>query len=285
MYARRHGVRLADETSINIGGDAREFYVPVTLGEFRQLLGRLHERRPFILGGGCNTLFPDEAFDRPVVSTARLRRVEIEEREILAECGARIGSLVIAATEAGMGGLEGLVGVPGTIGGAVVMNAGGSGWSLGDCVVELGLIPLDGGDLVRIPGGEVPWGYRSWNLQGYVVGWVRLRLEPADVEQLRRVAAERFHRKRESQPLGRASAGCVFKNPPGRAAAAMIDALGLKGMRRGSAMVSQRHANFIVNVDGQARCADVKALIDEIRSRVEDAYDVHLETEIVLAEE
>jgi UDP-N-acetylmuramate dehydrogenase len=285
MFTKRHGVRLAGETSIHIGGQAADFYVPASVPEFRILLADLADRNPFVLGGGCNILFPDETFERPIISTERLRRFEIGDHRIRAECGVRVGTLVRAAVEAGLGGLEGFVGIPGTVGGAVVMNAGGSGWSLGGRIEELGLLPLGGGELVRLPGKDVDWGYRSWNLEGYVVAWALFGLTPADTHELRKKSSEMFQRKRTTQPLGDPSSGCVFKNPPGRAAASMIDSLGLKGMRFGGAMVSESHANFIVNKEGRAKAEDVKRLIVEIRDRVETAYQVRLETEIVLADD
>lgn len=285
MLLKRHGVRLSGETSIQIGGVAHDYFVPINLAELQSLLLDLRDRNPFILGGGCNTLFPDESFDRPIISTERIQRIELGDTHIRAECGVRIGTLVRASVEAGLGGLECFIGIPGTIGGAVVMNAGGGGRSIGDRIVELGLLPRDGGALVQLPGKEIDWGYRSWNLKGYVVAWALFELDPADTQELRRISADVFRRKRETQPLGDPSSGCVFKNPPGKAAAALIDSLGLKGLRFGGAMVSESHANFIVNKYGQAKAADVKRLIEHIRERVESAYQVRLETEIILADE
>lgn len=282
---KRHGVQLSTETSFQIGGPATEFYVPANTRELQALLEGLKSRRPFVLGGGCNTLFPDESFARPVISTARLRRLEVGDASIRAEAGVRIDSLIRTAIESGLGGLENLVGIPGTVGGATVMNAGGSGWNFGDRVREVGLISTSGGDLVRVPGREVSWGYRSWNVEGYVVAWVTLDLYRDSTPELRKRAKEFFLSKRRSQPLGMASAGCIFKNPPGASAGEMIESLGLKGLRRGGAMVSERHANFIVNDEGRARSGDVLALIEEIRARVEEAYQVRLEMEIVVAGE
>ncbi|MCZ6793525.1 MAG: UDP-N-acetylmuramate dehydrogenase [Planctomycetota bacterium] len=277
-------VALSGETSFRIGGKAREYHTPSTVGELRELLGELRRRRPFILGGSSNTLFPDGTFERPVISTAGLRGLDVGERSILSECGVPLGTLISRAIEHGLGGLEGFVGIPGTVGGAVVMNAGGSGSSFGDRVAKLGLISLESAELVEVPGAEIPWGYRGWNLEGYVVAWALLELEPVSTLELRRRAGSLFHRKRDTQPLAEPSAGCVFKNPPGHAAAALIDRLGLKGLRRGGAMVSRRHANFIVNPEGRARAEDVRQLIDEIRGRVEVEYGIRLETEIVMAD-
>jgi len=129
----------------------------------------------------------------------------------------------------------------------------------------------------------VEWGYRKTSLQGFVVAWVSLELEPGDAGRIREQAGAVMRRKLETQPLGESSAGCVFRNPPGQAAAKLIEELGLKGLSRGGAKVSERHANFIVNATGKARASDVLSLVDHLRSQVARAFGIHLETEIVLA--
>ncbi|MBI4604435.1 MAG: UDP-N-acetylmuramate dehydrogenase [Planctomycetes bacterium] len=284
MTITRHGVPLARRTTLEVGGTAAELHIPESLEDLRCLLGRLHERRtaPHILGGGANTLFPDGELRRPVVSTELLRGLEARGSVVRAECGVRLNALVRAAMSLGLGGLEGLVGIPGTAGGAVVMNAGGGGWSFGDRVRELGLIPLDGGPIVRVRGADVPWRYRSAGLQGFAVAWVDLELVPCSAARLRDAARELMLRKSSTQPLGEASAGCAFKNPAGASAGRWIDELGLKGLRRGGARVSERHANFIVTDRGSASARDVLDLLEDVRGRVERAFGVRLETEIVL---
>jgi len=278
-------MQLSELTSMKMGGDASEFHVPRDSSGFERLLGELRGRRPFILGGGCNTLFPDGRFDRPVVSTAKLKKVEIDGESVRAEAGVRLDLLIRQCIAAGLGGLEGLVGIPGTVGGATAMNAGGHGGSFGDRVAEVGLLPLDGGSLVRMPGREIPWRYRSWNLAGLAVGWVRLALVRADATELRKRARQLFLRKSRTQPLAHPSAGCVFKNPRGGSAGAMIESLGLKGERRGGAIISDRHANFILNERGDGSSADVVELIRFVRERVRESCGVWLETEIVFAGE
>ncbi len=275
-------MQLSELTSIKIGGSAAEFCVPQTLEEFSQVLGDLQGRDPFLLGGGCNTLFPDAEFSRPVISTAKLRNVEIDGTSVYAEAGVRIDLLIRQAITAGLAGLEGLVGIPGTVGGATAMNAGGHGGSFGDSLVELGLLPLDGSPLVRMNGSDVSWGYRSWNLEGYAVGWVRMELAHADEKELRGRARDYFLKKSRSQPLAQPSSGCVFKNPEGDSAGAIIERLGLKGLRHGGAIVSERHANFILNENGEASASDVLTLIQQVRERVHAECGIWLETEIVM---
>jgi UDP-N-acetylmuramate dehydrogenase len=277
-------VSLARRTTFRIGGTARECYQPATLDELGSVLETLgaERRRPFVLGGGANTLFPDGEFLGPIISTEKLRRIEVEGSSIFAECGARLNLLIQTGLRAGLAGLEGFVGIPGTAGGAVLMNAGGSGWSFGERVLELGLYPIGGGPLVRARGSDVRWAYRRADLGDHVVAWVRLGLVPGDAGRMKRSARDFMVRKARTQPLDEASAGCIFKNPLGGSAARLIDELGLKGLRRGGAEVSTIHANFIVNADGRATAGDVLGLIEDVRARVAEARGVLLETEIVL---
>ncbi len=285
MVVTQTGVCLAARTSFRIGGVAREFYAPASADELRSILRSLHERgvQPFLLGGGANTLFPDGEFAHPVISTENLRGLTVEGRKLRAESGVRLNVMIQTAMRAGLGGLEGLIGIPGTAGGAVCMNAGGAGWSFGDHVLELGLLPLDGGPIFCLKSSEVCWGYRTSHLKGCVVAWVTMDLTPDSPERLRERASTFMRKKVATQPLGIPSAGCVFRNPPGASAGRWIESLGLKGLSRGGAKVSERHANFIVNTTGCARATDVLMLVEDVRSRVERHFGVRLETEIVLA--
>ena len=276
---------LARRTSFKIGGTARSFHEPESPEELSRVLVHLHRlgEKPFILGGGANTLFPDGEFSRPVVSTAKLRSLKVEGNVLRAECGVRLNALIRAAIGAGLGGLEGFVGIPGTVGGAVMMNAGGGGWSFGDHVREVGLVSTSGGPAFQVKGSDIDWSYRNANLKDLVVAWVGLELVPSSSARLRHSAREFMLKKAETQPLGRASAGCIFKNPDGGSAGQWIAGLGMKGLAHGGASVSRCHANFIVNTAGRARAEDVLCLIEEVRARVKFSFGVRLETEIVMA--
>lgn len=279
-------VSLARLTSMRVGGWARECHCPRSLDDLRDVLGALRARgaQPFILGGGANTVFPDGEYARPVICTRLIDGLEVHGRHVRAECGVLLTRLLQVSIRACLSGLEGAVGIPGTVGGAVTMNAGGEGWSLGAIVEEVGLFPLAGGVPVVKKGADIAWAYRSSGLRDAVVGWVVLRLSPDDRDAILRRVRATLERKKATQPLGSRSAGCVFRNPPGIAAGKLIDQLGLKGLSRGGARVSERHANFIINADGRARAADVRDLLEDLRSQVSDAYGIHLETEIVLAQ-
>jgi len=281
----QHGVSLARLTTFRVGGVAREVHMPRSLTSLEGLLARFRSqgRSPFFLGRGANVVFPDGEFARPVICTRRLGGVEVEGTRIRAEAGLSLARLISLSIRRGLKGLEGLVGIPATVGGAVAMNAGGHGGCFGDRVRRLGLLPLKGGPLVEWRGADVEWRYRGADLEGYAVAWAELELETAPVESLRATASRLLALKAATQPLTSLSAGCVFRNPPGDSAGRRIDLLGLKGLTRGSAQVSETHANFIVNPDGQARARDVRDLVETLQSRIERAYGTRLETEIVFA--
>ncbi len=281
---RRAGVILANRTSFEIGGEATEFYGPSTDEELREVCGRLiaEGKRPHVLGGGCNTLFPDGPFQTAVISTDRLRQINVSGNRIRAGAGVRMDVLIRSAIEAGLGGLEFLVGIPGTAGGAAFMNAGGSGHSFGDVVAKLDALCLASGELQSIPGSRIGWGYRTSGLHGLVITAVELELVEEPLALLRQRAREFLRRKAAQQPLQSASAGCIFRNPPEGAAAAFIDRAGLKGAREGGAVVSQRHGNFIINECGRASARDVLVLLTRVRERVRERFGVLLETEIVV---
>ena len=283
---RRSGMILANCTSFEIGGEAREYYVPGDTEELQQVCRLLSQegRRPHILGGGCNTLFPDGPFRRPLISTEGLRRLEVAGRGIIAGTGVRMHVLIRTANEAGLGGLEHFIGIPGTVGGAVWMNAGGGGNSFGDRVARIEAVEVATGELRILEGSEIRWDYRTSHLDGLALASVELLLESAEPSVLRQKAKDHLRRKAANQPLQQPSAGCVFKNTPAGPAGVLIEKAGLKGVREGGAVVSQCHANFILNETGSASAQDVMTLVDRVRRRVEEVFGVRLETEIVIPE-
>jgi UDP-N-acetylmuramate dehydrogenase len=238
-----------------------------------------------VLGGGCNTLFPDEPLRRPVICLERLRSLAIEGNLVRAGAGVRLDVLIRTASGAGLRGLEYFAGIPGTAGGAVWMNAGGAGHSFGDRVARVEVLSLASGQRRSIEGREIRWGYRSSRLEGLVVTAVDLLLEPDDTAKVRERAREFLRKKAAIQPLSSPSAGCVFKNPPEQSAGQLIERAGLKGLSEGEAVVSERHANFILNPRGKARARDVLLLLDRVRGTVEDMFGVRLETELVIFKE
>jgi UDP-N-acetylmuramate dehydrogenase len=252
---------------MGVGGEAAVMALPRTSEELQTTLRiRADLDAPHrVLGGGSNLVVADEGLDELVVNT------------VTAEAGANLIRTVLKCTRAGWRGLESAVGIPGSIGGAAVMNAGAYGFSISDVMREI--VVFDGnGERTEPPEG---WRFRyrgSSIPEGAAVASVTVGLErddPAALEQETRAIAEK---RRTSQPGGR-NAGCVFKNPAEGHAGRMIDALDLKGLRRGKAVVSPRHANFVVN-EGGASAADVLGLIDELRERVRAETGVDLELEV-----
>jgi UDP-N-acetylmuramate dehydrogenase len=267
-------------TSMGVGGPAAVMAFPRSPDELRQALkirrdlGVPHR----ILGGGSNLVVVDEGLDELVVNTRHLDRVRVgPDGVVTADGGANMIRTVVRCARAGWQGMESAVGIPGSVGGAAVMNAGAYGFSISEVLREI-LVYDDDGERTEPPEGW-RFHYRGSTIpEGCAVASVTVALRPGDPEELTRSMRELQRERVRSQPGGR-NAGCVFKNPAGGHAGKIIDRLGLKGARRGGAVVSPRHANFIVNED-DARAADVLALVDLVRDRVAREAGVELEMEV-----
>ena len=282
------GESLAPYTTFQVGGPADALALPVTEDELVQLIERCRgEALPVtVLGGGANTLVRDGGVRGVVVAFPKaFRGIEVveesAERVLLeARAGEKIPALVRFAAERGWAGTECLAGVPGTVGGALAMNAGTAESYIEDAVESVRWIRLDGGAPERIPAKDLRFSYRRAELPAPgVVLSVRFSLRPSDAgalqEQLRRSAVQR----RERQPWGVPCAGSIFKNPPGERAGVLIESAGLKGMRVGGAQVSEVHGNFMVNLGGAAS-ADVLALIDEVKRAILEQRGIELVLEL-----
>ena len=271
-------------TSMGVGGCPRELYEPGSLDEMCRLLVALDD--PFILGGGCNTIFPDGEFYRPVIRTRNLEELHIRENGwVYAEAGVGINTIIRKTVNAGLGGLEKLAGIPGTVGGATAMNAGnGPDACFGKRIRKLHVVSPGDGGVRTIEGSEVPWRYRDWNMPGWVVTAVEMKLVPGDQDELRREMKFHEERKSKTQPLVHASSGCMFRNPGmGPSAGKLIQSCNLKGLARGGAEVSKLHANFIVNRGHSASSSDVKRLMEEVTRQVYAQTGYQLEPEVVFA--
>ncbi|MDZ7802134.1 MAG: UDP-N-acetylmuramate dehydrogenase [Trueperaceae bacterium] len=267
--AVRHGVPgarvtvrpLAGLTTLRVGGPAEVWEVD------RDEAVREATRAPFrVIGAGSNLLVADAGVDDRVVKLGRAYddvRTFGEKADVWLGAATPLPGLVRRAQRAGLSGLEGLLGVPAVLGGAVAMNAGTRFGELSDVLREVELM-IDG-RVERLPAGALRPAYRRAHLpSGAVVLRARLTLTPSTPEAVAE-AMRRVDAAREGQPKIK-SAGCAFKNPPGDSAGRIIDAAGLKGLRVGDAMVAFEHGNFIVNL-GRARAEDVRALLDEVRAR------------------
>ncbi|MCK6481757.1 MAG: UDP-N-acetylmuramate dehydrogenase [Planctomycetes bacterium] len=273
---------LSRATTFRIGGPAALAVRPRTSDEVALALhvARTEGWTVRCVGMGSNLLVDDHGVDGLVLLMRGLRRIEFEGASVT--CGAGVtNNQVLQATRArGLGGLECLVGYPGTLGGAVRMNAGGAPGYVGARVQWVkGIEPS--GRVVYRDARDCGFRYRGSALSDLVVTEVRLLLPPADPEEYALRCASLRDRKKATQPLHLPSAGCVWKNPPGHPAAGrLVEEAGCKGLRAGGAEVSTLHANFIVN-RGDATCADVLSLMEEVRSRVADRSGVLLEREVI----
>ena len=236
---------------------------------------------PLLLGNGTNLLVADEGLDTLVLQTGEgLNRISLDGETIIADAGVSLARLGVFAWQHSLTGLEFAHGIPGSLGGGVVMNAGAYGGELKDVLTEVTALFPDGVRTLR--GGELALGYRRSLFTDHpeaVVLRAKLALQSGSAEQIKARMDELAAKRRASQPLELPSAGSTFKRPEGYFAAALIDQCGLKGMRVGGAEVSRKHAGFIVNVGG-AKCADVLALIQKVQDTVFTATGVTLEPEV-----
>jgi len=281
---RLAGASLAERTSLGIGGTTDLLLIRryASLPELISLLG--HAGVPHrLLGGGTNLLVQDGELPWVLLHLMRHEpEVQIDGRVARVDAAADLGRTVTFCARRDLGGMEGLIGVPGSVGGALRMNAGAYGTQIGTWVREVELYRSGAGRIETLRGPALSFEYRHTSFApDDIMLAVKLELPAkpfADILQGIRVCNEK---RRASQPLNQKSAGCIFKNPPGASAGRMIDELGLKGLAVGDARVSERHANFFVNA-GQARCADMLALIAKVRDRVHQAFGVELENEVIL---
>lgn len=274
---------LKKHTSWRIGGPAEFFLEPAGRRELQMVVSFARERGiPLtVIGNGSNLLVSDRGVRGIVVKISRnLGHVTVEGPELRAGAGASLARVVATALKSGLSGLANLTGIPGTVGGAIVMNAGAYGSSVGDQVREVLLLGLDGSFKLRAR-EDMDFGYRSSILQREpaIVVEVTLVLKQGQPEDIRRDMKEYLTGRKNSQPMNIPSAGSVFKNPPGDFAGRLIELAGLKGLRVGGAQVSPKHANFIVNLGG-ATAQDVAELISRVRDAVQNNFGQKLELEV-----
>ncbi|MDP3730439.1 MAG: UDP-N-acetylmuramate dehydrogenase [Candidatus Omnitrophota bacterium] len=282
------GEKLGRHTSFRIGGPAAVWAQPRDVKELKRIVVFAQEERipVFVIGGGTNVLVRDEGFNGIVIhlGSSAFKNIRISGTTVRAGAGYGVPALVRLCCDKGLSGLESLVGIPGTVGGAVCMNAGG--WSsplyrnIGDYVT--GLKVMDNkGDIRTLRKRALSFGYRCSNLSSYIILEADLKLSQEESSALKSRCLKFLKMKGDKQVLDGSSAGCVFKNPKDFqfTTGQMIDMLGLKGRVMGGAQVSRKHANFIVNRD-RASCKDVLKLVDMIKKEVMDNYNISLELEI-----
>jgi UDP-N-acetylmuramate dehydrogenase len=273
---------LARHTTYHIGGPAALFVECPTVGDLSAATTILAEEvvEWTVLGKGSNVLASDAGYEGAILTLGRdFKRHSLDGDHLRTGAGVILAAVVQDAFKQGLSGLEFAVGIPGTVGGAVAMNAGSREEWIGSAVETVTLF-VPGEGLVGVRGPEIAWGYRRSGLaaRGIIVEAV-LRVTESDEVGIRRSMEASLRRRKRTQPLNMPSAGSVFVNPEGDSAGRLIEAAGLKGRTVGGAMVSDVHANFIVNIGG-ATAADVIELVQVIRRTVKDANGIELRPEI-----
>lgn len=278
----RENEPLKNHSSFRIGGPADVMFLPKTAEELAGLYKLLLEGevRHFVMGNGSNLLFADEGYRGAVIKTSGLNEVSLAaENTLRAQCGALLSQTAVFARKHALMGMEFAHGIPGSVGGAVVMNAGAYGGEIKDVAVKT--VYLDAsGEVREAVGEEHDFGYRHSRFQpGEIVLSCDFVLQPGDENEIQEKMSELAAKRKASQPLELPSAGSTFKRPVGGFAAALIDQAGLKGLTVGGAQVSPKHAGFVVNIGG-ASCADVLALMEKIKEAVFAASGIELEPEV-----
>ena len=275
---------LAELTSLGIGGttDLLRITKHEAIPDLLNLLDAQNVPHKF-LGGGSNLLVGDGELPWAILQLASpTPDIAIEGNFAQVDAAADLGRTVTFCAKQNLGGMEGLIGVPGTIGGALRMNAGAYGMQIGSYVRQVKLYRAAARKLETLEDDQISFEYRHTSFApDDMMLAVKLELPSKPYREILKGIRICNEKRRASQPLGQKSAGCVFKNPPGASAGRMIDELGLKGLNVGDARVSDRHANFFVNA-GKASAKDMLALISDVRARVEKSFGVILEHEVVV---
>ena len=273
---------LAKRTWYGLGGPADFFIRPKTVEQLKEVVRRCNENniRIYVMGFGSNLLISDQGLRAAVIKleAEQFAQIEFEGEEVTAWAGAELSKLVLTCVEKGLSGIEALTGIPGSVGGAVKMNAGGNFGDFGAAVESVTLMDSQG-NVFEKSKPELVFDYRRTNITAKFILNARLKLNAADSEQIMRTVKEIWIYKKNNQPLNTRNSGCIFKNPRGVSAGALIDRAGLKGLQIGGAVVSEKHANFIIAEKG-CTSRDVKRLIEAIKQRVKEQFDTELELEI-----
>lgn len=275
---------LCAHTTFRIGGPAAFYLVPEQAEEVKKAIAFANERElPFLtIGRGSNVLFQDEGYDGVVIEVGRgMEHIELmDDGRIRAAAGTGIGALAAAAARESLSGLEFASGIPGTLGGAVTMNAGAYGGEIKDCLVSATVLDADGA-MQELEKDELELGYRTSVIQkkGYIVLEALFQMKEGDRRAIQQRMREMNESRRQKQPLEYPSAGSTFKRPEGHFAGKLIEDAGLRGYRVGDAQVSEKHCGFVIN-RGNATAAQVRELIAHVQEKVFQMSGIKLEPEV-----
>ena len=278
----RFGESLAKHTHFGIGGEATAYVEISTVSELAAL-AHFHKKWDVptaVIGRGSNLLVSDAGFKGIGIRlVGALAKLEVDGNVVSVGAGLALPALSKTMSQRGLSGVEFAFGIPGSVGGALIMNAGAWGSSFGDVVTDVTVMD-DTGDLINLTHAEANFEYRHSSLDTYFcVTGATLALEPGDVNSITERMQTLFKQKIETQPFAEENAGCMFKNPPGDSAGRLIDISGLKGYRIGGAEVSTVHGNFILNLDN-ATAEDVLKLVAHIQQQVREKTGISLQTEV-----
>ncbi len=272
---------MRNHTSFHIGGDADIYIEPEDSKDLKKILFFIKEKAIpfFILGGGSNILVKDTGFDGVIVSSKNFASLEIRGNKATVGSGIKLSSLLPLLAEEGLSGLEFLAGIPGTVGGATLMNAGSDREGIGNFVEKIEAMDFSGRSK-NIFRRSLNFSYRDSNLAKYfLLSKIEFRLKDENMNVIKERMKKFLKEKKQHQPIEKYSAGCIFKNPPRLPAGKLIEEAGLKGKRKGDAIISEKHANYIIN-SGRARAADVLFLMKKIQEAVFKKFQIKLEPEI-----
>lgn len=273
---------LAKSTWYGLGGPADYLIRPKTVEQLKTAIKRCNENDIpiYVLGLGSNLLISDEGLRAAVIKldAKDFAKTHFDDKKLTTGAGAELSEVVLTCVKKGLSGMESLTGIPGSIGGAIKMNAGGNFGDIGAAVESVTLMNSQG-EVFEKSKPELVFDYRNTNIQAQFILNARLNLTEGDPEQIMQTVKEIWIYKKNSQPLNSRNCGCIFKNPRGVSAGALIDRAGLKGLQIGGAIVSNKHANFI-NAEKGCKSRDVMRLIEAVKERVKEHFDVDLELEI-----
>ena len=275
---------MSRHTTFRVGGDAECIVMVETQEELSQLIPYLSRSGQdyFVLGNGSNLLVGDKGYQGIILKLGkRMQQILVNGNHIVAGAGALLSQVSVAARDAGLSGLEFAAGIPGTIGGAIVMNAGAYDGEMKQVVKTVRVMDKEG-EILTLDNDTMEFGYRTSIIRNrpFIVLGVIMELTAGEKEQIGARMEELMALRKSKQPLEYPSAGSTFKRPEGYYAGKLIMDAGLRGYRIGGAQVSEKHCGFVIN-SGGASAADVKEVIEEVQERVKDRFHVRLEPEII----
>lgn len=273
---------LKKHTSFKIGGPARYFYIPDDYSDLSLVirLTKKHKVRILIIGWGSNILVSDKGVDALVVKLGSpfFKKIDFQGKRVEAGSGCGVNQLIRECARRGLSGTQFLAGIPGSIGGALVMNAGLPKENISDLVESVTVMDYNG-KIKILPRSKIKFAYRNSDLSRYIILKAILKLTRQDKAQIKKDICKNMQHRKRTQDLAHPSAGCIFKNPGNESAGRLIDLCGLKGRKIGGAVISDIHANFIINKIN-AKAQDVSRLISLIKRRVQAEFNIRLEPEI-----